>query len=164
MKVIFLDFDGVINTPMWDDNGERCRFYHAGDKKVNAFQAICLLNELCKKTDAKIVLSTSWKDYKNLDFLRELLYNSGLKKNIEIIGKTPRIRTKYCHIDRTVEIETYLEMHKEDNIENYVILDDDEIYGLLRDNFVKCNCCYGFKEPEFEKALKILNTTEKKAT
>lgn len=160
MKIIFLDFDGVINTPMWDDEGKRCRFYGSGDGKVNDFQAICWLNELCKRTSSKIVLSTSWKDYKSLNFLRELLYNSGLKRNVEIIGKTPMIRTEDCYKDRTIEIETYLIGHEADNVENYVILDDDEIFEPLVSHFVKCNTCYGFKEPEFQKALKILNASD----
>lgn len=157
MKVIFLDFDGVINIAMWDANGKKCNFNHPADGKVNDFQAICWLNELCKKTDAKIVLTTSWRNIRSLEFLTELLYNSGLKRNIEIIGKTPRI----CSSDsnaRTFEIEQYLKEHE--SIEKFVILDDEEIIGYLQDFFVKCNCFYGFKEPEFIEALNILNASD----
>lgn len=159
MKIIFLDFDGVISTPMWDAEGLKCSFSSSADGKVNDFQAICWLNQLCKRTNAKIVLSTSWKDYKSIDFLRELLYNSGLKRHIEIIGKTPQIRTEDCSKDRTIEIETYLKEHEKDNIESLVILDDDKIYEPLEKYWVKCITEYGFKEPEFRKALKILNAS-----
>ena len=42
------------------------------------------------------------------------------------------------------------------NIGNYIILDDEEIFGH-EEHMVKCNIDYGFKLPEFQKALQILN-------
>ena len=72
MKVVFLDFDGVVNISMWDPMGEKCNFNHPTDGKVNDFQAICWLNELCKKTDAKIVLTTSWKNICPFETLTEI--------------------------------------------------------------------------------------------
>ena len=157
MKVVFLDFDGVINISMWDSNGEKCNFNHPSDGKVNDFQAICWLNELCKKTDAKIVLTTSWRNICTFETLTEILYNSGLKRNIEIVGKTPRINFRTSD-KRTFEIYEYLEEHQE--IDNFVILDDEKISYCLQKHHVRCNDNYGFKEPEFEKALKILNASD----
>lgn len=46
-KVIFLDYDGVVNTPMWDTDGKHCSYAHPGDNKVNNFQAVQWLSEAC---------------------------------------------------------------------------------------------------------------------
>lgn len=151
MKLIFLDFDGVINIPIWDAEGKSCRFYYPSDGKVNDFQAICWLNELCKRTEAKIVLTTSWRRLRKFDVLKEILYNSGLNKDIEIIGETP-INNK----TRSEQILEFLDTCDE-NVENFVILDDDPVEENLESHFVKCNYAYGFKQPEMFKALNILN-------
>lgn len=48
MKVIFLDFDGVMNT--FND-------------KILQDDKLALLAEIVDKTQAKIVLSTSWREH-----------------------------------------------------------------------------------------------------
>lgn len=152
MKLVFLDFDGVINTRTWSERNKKICFLSEEDGKVGDFQAICWLNELCKKTDAKIVLTTIWRINNSLSSLKKILYNSGLNKDIEIVGCTPIHANRF----RKEEIEEYLSEHKDLNILNYVILDDEEIFGH-EEHMVKCNIDYGFKFPEFQKALIILN-------
>ena len=39
-RVIFLDYDGVVNTPMWNSKGTNCRYGWPSDGKVNNFQAV----------------------------------------------------------------------------------------------------------------------------
>lgn len=146
MKVIFLDYDGVVNTPIWE-NG-KCGFNFPHHGKVNNYQAICWLNELCKKVGAKIVVSSTWRYVCHEISYADCLYNAGLNKDIEIIGHTPYLQS---YENRTEEIKAYLKEHAE--IEEYVILDDEIV---LDSHFVKCNSNYGFGIEEFDKALTIL--------
>lgn len=144
MKVVFLDFDGVINRMELDSNGHLVTKYPA-DGIVNNEQAIRFLNALCKMVDAKIVVSSSWKDCCDT---KAVLYNSGLDHNIEVLGSTPKMDK------RSEEIKAYLDTHPE--IESYVVLDDD---AVDIDYLVRCNPALGFNIEEFKQALQILCTT-----
>ena len=56
MKLIFLDYDGVMNTPKYiRDNIER---YHRDPIDTPHVE---ILNEIVEETGALIVLSTSWR-------------------------------------------------------------------------------------------------------
>lgn len=148
MKVVFLDYDGVVNTPIWNEEG-KCKYNFPSDGKVNNYQAIMWVNELCKKTGAKIVVSSTWRYccHRNEVSYQDCLYNARLNKDIEIIGCTDWFGNE----TRTDEIKSYLLKHPE--IENYVILDDEEVDD---DNFVQCNGYFGFGLSEFMKAKEIL--------
>ena len=76
MKVVFLDYDGVVNT-LWfkDVNGEP-NFNFPDDDRVNNTQAIAWLNKLCRETKAKIVVTSTWRMAKNY---KECLYNGRIK-------------------------------------------------------------------------------------
>ena len=146
MKLIFLDYDGVVNTLMFDKDNLTPRFYFPKDNKVNNYQAIMWLNKLCLETGAKIVVTSSWRLWDNY---KEVLYNGGLLENIDVMGKTEDLG------DRTVEIKEYLSNLNEPII-SFVVLDDDIIEGFER-NQVKCSIFTGFNFLEYRKALKILN-------
>ena len=55
MNILFLDFDGVINTPVGiDEKGNLIdRYYGTFDKKVNNFVAVKLIERLCRECDLK---------------------------------------------------------------------------------------------------------------
>lgn len=125
MNIIFLDYDGVVNIPIFDENGEMVGFNFPKDNKVNHFQGICWLNKLCKETESKIVVTSTWRLYDNY---KECLYNGGLDKKIEIIGRTKELG------DRGLEIKEYLEENGE--IKNFIILDDED-YNIKKFNDLK---------------------------
>ncbi len=119
MKVIFLDFNGILDT--WENfdvidpsNLERL-------KKIVAF------------TGAKVVISSSIKrNYvrtgvkgPNLTMLIDVL----LENEIDVLGVTPNLD---CRED---EILAYLDEHSE--IERYVILDDDYDMERLSNHLIK---------------------------
>lgn len=72
-KVVFLDIDGVVNTliidtkPFETDRGQISRdgFYYKlnmpDDGEVSNRQAVMWLNKLCKETNAKIVITSTWR-------------------------------------------------------------------------------------------------------
>lgn len=147
MKVIFLDYDGVVNTPIWDEQG-KCKYNFPSDGKVNNYQAIMWLNYLCKKTGAKIVVSSTWRYCCKKTSYQDCLYNAGLNKEIEIVGCTKWFGAE----TRTEEIQKYLQEHHD--IQEYVILDDEFVADP---HFVSCNANYGFGLDECQKALIILS-------
>lgn len=76
MKIIFLDYDGVVNTLWFDDINGEPNFNFPSDDKVNNTQAIAWLNKLCKETGAKIVVTSTWRMSENY---KECLYNARFK-------------------------------------------------------------------------------------
>lgn len=149
MKVIFLDYDGVVNTIMFDlENPERNkgkpRYNWPDDGKVNNPQAVKWIEMLCKETGAKLVISSTWRSSPNY---KECLYNAGLSPDIEILGKTPRL-----HIRRGLEIQKWLDENGQD-VTNFIIIDDDSDMEHLMDRLIQTNMDYGFMYPEYRKAL-----------
>ncbi|HHX16484.1 MAG TPA: hypothetical protein GX725_01010 [Mollicutes bacterium] len=151
MKVVFVDIDGVLNTPMWTYRNDKfiCSYNHPDDGKVNNFQAICWLNELCHKEDLKIVVSSVWRrlcDYKSV------FYKSGLAEDIEILGSTPYLEGQ----TRGQEIKLYLQEHPE--IESFIILDDGSDMDDLVDHLIRCSTGHGFGFDEFFEARNLLKS------
>lgn len=152
MKIVFLDYDGVVNTPIWDETGY-CGFKYPADGYVNNYQAIMWLNKLCKENNAKIVVTSTWRYCCHEISYQNCLYNGGLDKNIEIVGCTDW----FGNMTRYDEIKSYLKKHED--IDSYVILDDDECDD---ENYIYCNPGYGFGIEEYMKADKILKGSDEK--
>lgn len=148
MKVIFLDYDGVVNTLWFNDVNGEPRFDFPNDNRVNNTQAIAWLNKLCRETGAKIVVSSTWRLYDNY---KECLYNAGLNKDIEILGRTKKLGTA-----RGIEIQDWLDEHQELNIEKFVILDDDMDMAHLMDYAVFTDVYIGITYYAYEAAKKKL--------
>ena len=51
LNVVFLDYDGVVNTPMWElrDGKWKYRHHQTYDGKVNNQQAVQWVSEFCEK-------------------------------------------------------------------------------------------------------------------
>lgn len=121
MRIIFLDIDGVLNNLYTEE-----RF---GGYVFVEDERIMLLKKIVDCTDAQIVLSSSWRkgwyykehypDQANEDvWLFEALQSKLSEYGIELFGYTEVFG------DREKEITQWLEKHKKDGIEAYVILDD----------------------------------------
>lgn len=136
-KAIFLDLDGPIFI-----NGE-----------INEDAVYCL-SELIRLTNAYIIITSSWRIGKTIDQLISDLSKYPKFPVEHIKGLTDVINYKTVEIPRGAEISIYLEEHQE--IENYVII-DDEIIPLLsqKDHFVQTGI-HGFIGEYFREALRIL--------
>lgn len=131
-RIIFLDYDGVINIDPKNFNGY-----------FDNPEAIRFLNKLCKDFDFEIVVTSSWRqhpEYKNF------LYDSGLHKEIHIIGGTD-----ISNQGREFEIKNYLNDHPE--IEEYLIIDDAFLPGELCRHLVQTTFTKGFNENKYNEAL-----------
>lgn len=145
MNVLFLDYDGVVNTVMWDKSGTKCNYGFPMDNKVNNFQAVQWVSEFCEKFQYDIVVTSTWRFGDNY---AECLMNGGLRHGIQILGRTPRLNA--C---RGEEIRAWLHEHPE--VDNYIIFDDEADVGGLADHLVQCDECYGFGMKDFEKAAEL---------
>lgn len=154
MKVIFLDVDGVLNS---QDLFERC-----GEELVPIDEEnIKCLKKIVDATGAKIVLSSSWRYgwAQHSDEVQDwcqLLVDTLDRYQMKIIDKT----AYFSSGRREDEIKDWLEQCEE-NIENFVILDDGpyEWHRHGYDKFwVKTDFCTGgLKEEHVQKAIAILN-------
>lgn len=140
MKAIFLDIDGVLNNQNHIIQlhkqllGEAQYLQLLKDLGEIPFdyRSCKLLQELIKETDAKVILSSTWRiSYRLI---------KGIEKyaGIEITDITPRLNDI-----RGKEIQQYLNEHNE--IINYVILDDDsDMLDSQQEHFVRVNPKVGF--------------------
>jgi hypothetical protein len=148
-RVVFLDYDGVVNTPMWNAEGTHCSYGFPKQGKVNNFQAVQWVSEACQKFDYSIVVTSTWRFDDNY---KECLINGGLRNNIEILGRTPSFRDQ--NLPRGAEIKAYLDEHPE--ITYYVIVDDEEdILPEQTEHFILTDGDTGFNLKEFIKFEKI---------
>ena len=147
MKVIFLDVDGVLNN--WQTT------ILTPDKYIGIEDSLVeLLSKIVKLTDAKIVLTSDWKDDWNLQKPDGVYLDDKLKKyDLKIIT-----RTYESYPSRRGEgIRTYL---KENKVEQYVIIDDTEFMDFtdeLEERFVNTDPALGLTIEDVQKAVKILN-------
>lgn len=139
MKVIFIDFDGVITT-LQD-------FYDYSIKKIDEdtydrkkSERIKILADICKEYDAKVVIESAHKysiDEETLetdiDWIKE--YLKEFKENgIEVIGRTPCLEEFKEDYDgkppiwKEDEILEYLRRHPE--IDSYCVIDDDDLVTI----------------------------------
>lgn len=151
MKIIFLDFDGVIST-----YEKRWRF---DMKKLE------LLKEIVDKTDAKIVVTSSWKrGFTEVDNFIKSFYNKPRNKDLKNVTIFDWFANSIYDITdnngswRGDEIQRWIDKHNEE-IESYVILDDDSDF---RDNqlfnFVQTDTYEGITSREVKLCIKILNS------
>lgn len=164
MKVIFLDFDGVLNSAASFLLEERKRKENpAMDDLGPVNQTLCNIctsnfrHILDEVPDAKIVISSTWRNLFELDWLRDKLAEYKIPGD-RVIDKTPVVR---MFGERGEEIQDWLGEHPE--VTDYVILDDNYIGppfqdGYLADgpNLVKTTWNVGLTLPLAVKAVKIL--------
>jgi hypothetical protein len=148
--VVFLDYDGVVNTVYWREyDGEfKAKYAHSVDGFVNNFQAICWLNELYRKCPYDIVVTSTWRMNDNY---KECLYNGGLDREIQVLGRTPVIYNSRCK-----EISQW--MKENDFTGKFAILDDDSDMEELLPHLVRCNTFRGFGIEEMFKVLELIQS------
>ena len=159
MKVIFLDVDGVLNSLSCKEKFEGYLFVE--DEKI------ALLKEIVNRTEAKVVLSSTWRygwyamkhvkepdegdlrDIRLFKALRDKLQNY----EIEFLDYTEDFGR------RGDEISDWLKKWTGEPIESYVVLDDMasiEIQPHCK-YFVQTSLSRGLEPKHIKKAINILN-------
>ena len=141
-------------------------------------EKVKLLKEICDKTNAKVVISSSWRgteDYtpKIYYVLRKILS----KNHIKVLGDTPYIEAEIVgSVPKTIRLEEDLNINckhgtgraaeiqkwiNENDVENFVILDDEDWqwsdYGY-ENNWIQPTWFGdgGLKREHVNKAIEIL--------
>jgi hypothetical protein len=145
-KIVFLDIDGVLNgdSPMHrfifihicEKNTFFLKLWHKWDIYGVRTLKVFLLWILLKLTNAKVVLSSSWR--RNYFSSNNTNRVKCLKKNfkffgIKVVGATPTINSS----ERGMEILSWLSEHPE--VKSFVVLDDEDfdLKETVSDYFVK---------------------------
>lgn len=168
MKVIFLDVDGVLNC-----SADCIATKHKMRVNGTGFIGIYLprvknLKTIVDNTDAKIVLTSTWKqDY--LEYIEQ--YHKGIPAvERNPYGRYLRNKLRKCGLDvydttydyerncahRDEGIVGYLNAHPD--ITDYVILDDD--YFLGYENFKHVIYTNGLSKKQAELAIRYLRGKE----
>ena len=168
-KYIFLDIDGVLNSE--HTLNESCENMDQKIASIISDQLVKNLSYVVEKTDAKIILSSSWRVYFNentkkpINLFALILLAALDKHNLEIHDMTPFIKGQFSN-ERGLEIKTYIDKH---NIKNYVVIDDEEFSDFsthldmsrfIQTTFGDDNTSIkdeGFSKRIAEKAIEILN-------
>lgn len=156
MKVIFLDFDGVLNSwAWWARQPPRTRDQH---EYLLDPAAIGLVNQLVMRTGAHVVISSSWR------------LNSMMKPAATlcacgftgvVLGQTPDGSRRYgSHIYvarvRGQEIQQWLDEEPREPVESFVILDDDSDMVHLADRHIKTSQSIGLTQADVDRAVVML--------
>lgn len=149
-KIIFLDFDGVLNSEQYI---RKCGGYGV----VIDPAKMVLLKQIVEATAAEVVLSTSWRERWSQDTAQcdstGVLMNSIFGAyGLQIFDKTPQL-----HAKREMEIKSWLDGHPD--VKQFVVLDDMLLNGdFLSGHFVKTSGYFGgMDETDVQDAIGILN-------
>ena len=148
--IVFLDFDGVLNTAKtWGNRRE-----HAVDA-----DKVALLNNLVEATDAVIVISSTWRRCYTLAELQGFLQMRGLERPDRVVDVTGGDDEGL----RGEEISNWLTAHcNPKDWPNFVILDDmpvNQFEGLLK-HFVQIKSSEGLTVFNCKTAARVLSGGE----
>lgn len=156
MKVVFLDFDGVLNTG-----------FGPGHPIL-----VGRLNRITRQTGAVIVVHSSWRTTRSVDQLRTILASWGVRG--PVVDKCPSPlnyqqtptdiwvgeeswadfkRGILSDHERCIAIQRWLNDHPE--VERYVILDDCPDLGHFvgKPEFIRTDMRTGLTEAQTERAI-----------
>jgi hypothetical protein len=167
-KLVFLDFDGVLNSSEYAAHQYRNDESAQDRMGLDLFdpKAIECMNRIVDATGAKIVVTSSWR-YLGLAKLQKLWNERGLHG--EIIGMTSLhvvdelilekgmewLEREMNGSPRSEEIAHWLKSY---NInDNYVILDDMPMPKDLQPHAIQVNPQFGLSDLNVKQAITILN-------
>ena len=142
---IFLDIDGVLatvkqynlthNSKSWIQKYDVYPF----DKKC-----VKVFNEILKKTDANIVVSSDWRVYYTLEELQDIFQINGVIKTPVDVTPIHPVSMSWYAKNRGMEILRYVKKH---GLTNWIAIDDLPLSNWLQDHFFMCKSEWeGIKE------------------
>lgn len=153
MKVIFLDCDGVMNTPHWLPRTDA----KAGDPWWFVAQLqrrlVDRVNAIADQAGAVAVLSTSWRHAFSVPVLQSIFHRAGLY--VPIIGTTPSLSEHYTkQVKRCTEIAKWLEWT---GVEDFVVLDDIQMETpRVAERSITIDPITGITDDNVRQAIRIL--------
>lgn len=162
--IVFLDIDGVLNHQQLYDANLARGTPTPPDGWIDR-ACVARLNELCARTGASVVISSSWRTYASIPgqpvggFAGTVGVLRACGLTAEVIGATPdhatpEMRAQQERAPRWPEIRAWLEAHP---AARWVVLDDSEIPGTPEDRFVRTDIAVGLTDDDCERAARALD-------
>lgn len=148
MKLAFLDVDGVII------NRQSCKISYDNPDPI----CVARLNQLIEQSGAKIVVTGAWRMSRGVNELQQLLDRWHVRG--VVIGKTPD-GPRGCK--RGDEIGKFFQGWQGEEIESFVILDDDADFGQFLPHLVHTRFESGLTLNDAEMVLKIFEKCKQSA-
>jgi hypothetical protein len=147
IPVIFLDFDGVLNSVQHAYYLNREHLFKLDPYRDEMCRlAISNLTHLMTEVKGcKIVVSSTWRHATSINYLRFLLKTWKFKYYRRVVAKTPSSRKDI----RGVEINWFRKKYK---VNNYIIIDDDK--DMMKGQLRRCVFTDGYHGLMFRDALK----------
>lgn len=168
-KLIFLDFDGVLNSmPFlkrdgWFEASMTQREHVFWTQHINTNvdimdvrmidpEKIVLINQLIKRTGAQVVVSSSWRIGRTIEALQDILEFHGF------IGEIIDVTGEVYNGTRGDEINEWLckEAFILDNDE-FIIIDDDSDMEPFMSRLVHTSMEVGLTQDHVDRAVEMLN-------
>lgn len=139
-KIFFLDIDGVLND---------CNSTGVFHENSTDIYCIAILNEALRRTGARIVIISSWKDNFDFQVVRDLLYQRGVLAE-SIVSATE------LDIPKEQGIKNFLE-HSQ--VEQFAIIDDNlELVDPMLKNFcVRTDSHSGLLPEDLDRIVKLFD-------
>jgi len=155
MTVMFLDFDGVLNSLgsfHYEDRRRRANPSISGPVD-ETLDPVCVSNVqyvLDHYPEMKVVITSTWRINFDLEWLKDKLASYGMDPS-RVIDMTPN----YWQERRGEEIKAWLDLNP--NVDRFIILDDNDwgISELYSKNFIRSAWHTGFT---FDHALDAITT------
>lgn len=156
MRVLFLDIDGVLN--------HHGVYQECSKRKGKTIPCdwvdptrVALLNEICERTGAVVVISSSWREYLGgWPTVQEVLVQRGFTGQVvdHTIMLRDRMRLNWLSGTRWDEINYWLTWHPE--VTQWVVLEDALIDGIPPERLIHTNLTTGLTREGVERAVTIL--------
>lgn len=165
--VLFLDFDGVLNSCEWFQKSRTDRMAAMSQEKHEEEMidpdAVANLNRIIEATGCQVVISSTWRRGRTMGALLRLLVKRGLDKKHwdNFIGMTPVLDSRmdsglWRAVERGHEIQAWLDKYPE-QFQRIVILDDDGDMAHLMPHLVLTHGAAGLDAEKTEDVIRRLN-------
>lgn len=149
MRVLFLDFDGVLNL---FPKPSRSGAFH----KAACVNLEMLLN---KVPDLKIVVSSSWRAF-GYDAVKDILKSNGIdpRRVLDVLGDEKDEKNPNAHKGnhRGHQVECWLKKHPK--VQSFAIIDDESDFEGFKGKMVKTNKFAGLTQANVERLMEILES------
>jgi hypothetical protein len=175
VKVLFLDIDGVLNSEkLMRENDDRHKAL--GEHRCECYGLIyqmdrtCVtrLNRIVRETDAKVVISSSWRKLMDIAEITKVLVSFGFEG--EVISETPDLINDPYWLAKHRwaqdgyggheghEIWEWIATHE--GVTHFVILDDCSDMAHVEPFHVHTDFEIGLDDPDVERALHLMAKSE----
>lgn len=142
-NILFLDFDGVLNTSEDLERGE-----------LFAQANVAALNDIMDHTDAHIVVTSMWRLGATPEELEDMLLGAGVHAAGRVIGTTPSLEES----PRGAEIKAWMERAPV-RVEDFVILDNRDDMATFIPHLVQTDPQSGLLQDQVAQVVNRLGPT-----